>query len=123
MNKRMKPYRELDVEGAVAKIAELKRSLYDLRVKQAAGYLEKNSKLRDLRRDIARLETVRRQRAAGVAPAPKKAAAAPAEKPAAKRKAAPKAEGAEKAAPAKKAATKKAAPAKKTTARGAAAAK
>jgi ribosomal protein L29 len=119
VNKRMKPYRDLDADGAIAKIAELKRSLYDLRVKQAAGYLEKSSKLKDVRRDIARLETLRTVQAkAGVkpTPAPKKAAAAPAaEKPAAKRTAAKKTEAAPKAA--------KAPAAKKTKTKSAAAAK
>lgn len=82
MKKPMKAIAALEPTQYDGRLAELKRSLYDLRVKQAIGQLEKPSKLRDLRRDVARIETLRRRRALGqpvpAVPAPK--AAAPAKK-------------------------------------------
>jgi large subunit ribosomal protein L29 len=59
----MKPLAALDPAQYDTKIAELKRSLFDLRVKQAIHQLEKPSRLRDIRRDVARIETLKRKAA------------------------------------------------------------
>ena len=118
MNKAMKAIVELDPERYDSRTAELKRSLYDLRVKQSIGQLEKPSKLRDIRRDLARIATLKRQVQLG---RPAVAKPAPAPKPAAAKKPASK----PKPAPAEKVKAKKpasAAPAEeKKTSRGAAA--
>ncbi len=91
MKKAMKALTSLEPSQFDTKVSELKRSLYDLRVKKSIGQLEKPSKLRDLRRDIARIETMRRQKRAAapplvapktpVAPAAPKKKIAKAEKP------------------------------------------
>ena len=40
------------------KIAEIKTELFELRMKQATGSLEKPHKINSLRKDVARLKTV-----------------------------------------------------------------
>ena len=43
--------------------SDLKRELLDMRVQQAVGQLEKPLRLRGLRRDLARVRTIARERA------------------------------------------------------------
>lgn len=50
--------RKMSTEDINKKIVELKAELFDLRMKQATGNLEKSHKLDSLRKDIARLKTV-----------------------------------------------------------------
>ncbi|MCS6770422.1 MAG: 50S ribosomal protein L29 [Kiritimatiellae bacterium] len=45
------------------KLGDVRRELFNLRVQQSSGRLEKPSRLRDLRRDIARIQTVMREQA------------------------------------------------------------
>ena len=59
---KVKEIRELTTEKIVAKIKEDKEELFNLRFQQATGNLEKPSRIRDLRHDIARLKTVLRER-------------------------------------------------------------
>ena len=54
--------RELTTEQIVAKIKECKEELFNLRFQQATGNLEKPSRIRDLRHEVARLKTVLRER-------------------------------------------------------------
>ena len=49
-----------------AQLSELKREQFNLRVQQATGQLEKPSRRRQVRRDIARIKTI-----LGEKPAPK----------------------------------------------------
>lgn len=44
------------------KIVETKRTLFDLRLKQSTGNLEKSSTLKDLRKDVAKMKTILRER-------------------------------------------------------------
>lgn len=44
------------------KIVESKRNLFDLRLKQSTGNLEKPSQLRELRKDVAKMKTILRER-------------------------------------------------------------
>ena len=98
--------REMSVDELTAKGRELRKESLNLRIQQASGQLENTARLKDIRREVARIETLlserrlgltlRRKGAAGEAKAPKAAPAAPAEKAAKK-------------APAKKAAAKKSA--------------
>ncbi len=44
------------------KIVETKRTLFDLRLKQSTGNLEKPSTLKDLRKDVAKMKTILRER-------------------------------------------------------------
>ena len=59
---KVKEIRELTTEQIVAKVKENKEELFNLRFQQATGNLEKPSRIRDLRHDIARLKTVLRER-------------------------------------------------------------
>lgn len=54
--------RNLTTEEIVAKIKEAKEELFNLRFQQATGNLEKPSRIRDLRHQVARLKTVLRER-------------------------------------------------------------
>ncbi len=54
--------RELSEEELVAKADEIRGELFNLKVKHATGQLEDTARLAHLRRDVARLETVARER-------------------------------------------------------------
>jgi large subunit ribosomal protein L29 len=53
--------RELDVDELRRKQAELRDQLFKLRFQHELGQLENSAKLRNVRRDIARIETVIRE--------------------------------------------------------------
>ena len=59
---KIKEIRELSNEELNTKIAESKKELLDLRVKQATGALENPSKIHSLRKMVARMMTVLRER-------------------------------------------------------------
>ena len=50
--------RKMSAEDINKKIVELKTELFDLRMKQATGNLDKPHKINELRKTIARLKTV-----------------------------------------------------------------
>ncbi|NNL64992.1 MAG: 50S ribosomal protein L29 [Myxococcales bacterium] len=54
--------RELSDEELAAKAGELRGELFNLKVKHSTGQLEDTARLSHLRRDVARLETVIRER-------------------------------------------------------------
>ena len=60
----MKPseIRDLSLDELVAKSEELRGELFNSKVKKATGQLENTAQLRLLRRDIARVETVLREK-------------------------------------------------------------
>jgi large subunit ribosomal protein L29 len=55
--------RELTEAELRQKLQETQQELFNLRVQQTAGQLEKPSRLRDLRKDIARMHTLLAERA------------------------------------------------------------
>ena len=55
--------RDLTVEELRAKVREIRNEYFGARVRFATGQLENTAKLRLLRRDVARLETVLREKA------------------------------------------------------------
>jgi large subunit ribosomal protein L29 len=55
--------RELTEAELRQKLNDATQELFNLRVQQSSGQLEKPSRIRELRRDIARIETVMRQQA------------------------------------------------------------
>ena len=57
-----KDIRALSNEELNKKIAESKEELFNLRFQQATGNLEKPSRLRELRKQVARMKTVLRER-------------------------------------------------------------
>jgi large subunit ribosomal protein L29 len=54
--------RELTLEELAVKSRELRDDLFNAHVKRSTGQLENTAKLEQLRRDIARVETVLRER-------------------------------------------------------------
>ena len=59
---KVKEIRELTTEQIEAKIVEAKDEIFNLRLKQATGNLEKPSKIHELRKDVARMKTVLAER-------------------------------------------------------------
>ena len=57
-----KEIRELSNEQLTKKIAEYKEELFNLRMNQASGNLEKPSRIRELRKLVARMKTIMRER-------------------------------------------------------------
>ena len=57
-----KELRELSNEEMIKKIAEYKEELFNLRLSQATGNLEKPSRISELRKEIARMKTIIRER-------------------------------------------------------------
>ena len=57
-----KELRDLGPEELVKKEAELREDLFKLRMRAAVSQIENPSRIRQLRRDIARIHTVRRER-------------------------------------------------------------
>lgn len=54
--------RELTNEDIVKKIEECKEELFNLRFSQATGNLEKPSRINELRKTVARMKTVLKER-------------------------------------------------------------
>ena len=54
--------RKLSTEEINTKINESKEELFNLRMKQATGSLENPSRIRELRKTVARLKTILRER-------------------------------------------------------------
>jgi len=54
--------RELTLDELAVKSRELRGDLFNAHVKRSTGQLENTAKLEQLRRDIARVETVMRER-------------------------------------------------------------
>ena len=57
-----KEMRDLDLEELAAKTVELRNELFNARIRKETGQLENTAKLGLLRRDIARAETILRER-------------------------------------------------------------
>ena len=72
---------ELDTfedERLVTELKKAKEELFNLRFQSATGQLDTNGRLRAVKRDIARIYTVIRERELGIRATPAPAAAAPA---------------------------------------------
>ena len=54
--------RKLSSDEISAKVSETKKELLNLRIKNATGALDKPSKLKELRKDVARMLTVLKER-------------------------------------------------------------
>ena len=57
-----KEVRELSAEQLSAKLAELKKDLFNLRLQHATNQLDNPVKMAEVKRDIARIKTVLRER-------------------------------------------------------------
>ena len=62
---KVKEIRQLSTEEINTKLKETKEELFNLRFEQATGNLEKPSRIRDLRKEIARMKTIIRERELG----------------------------------------------------------
>ena len=65
--------RQLTDDQIVDELAKLKKEQFNLRFQRATGQLEDTSRVRLVRRDIARLSTIAAQKRAAPAAAPKSA--------------------------------------------------
>lgn len=63
-------YREFSTAELNNKLGALKQDLFNLRFKHAAGQLQNGNELAECRKDIARVQTVIRQRQLGMIPEP-----------------------------------------------------
>ena len=64
-----KEIRELTDAEAQSKLRDLRQELFNLRLQQQTARLERPSRIREVRRDMARIETVLRERQLQPAPA------------------------------------------------------
>jgi large subunit ribosomal protein L29 len=62
--------RELSDEELVSRLREAKAELFNLRVQAATGQLDNNRRLQLIRREIARIYTIMRERELGLSAAP-----------------------------------------------------
>ena len=62
--------REQSTEELVSKLREAKAELFNLRVQSATGQLDNHGRLQVIRRDIARIYTIMRERELGLSAAP-----------------------------------------------------
>ena len=59
---KVKEIRELTTEQIEAKINEFKEEIFNLRMQQATGNLEKPSRINELRKRVARMKTILAER-------------------------------------------------------------
>ena len=59
---KIKELRELSNKEIESKIIEAKKELFNLRMKQSTGTLEKPHKINELRKDVARMKTILKER-------------------------------------------------------------
>jgi large subunit ribosomal protein L29 len=67
--------REVSSEELVDRLREAKAELFNLRVQGATGQLDNNRRLQVVRREIARIYTIMRERELGLSAAPETVAA------------------------------------------------
>ncbi len=65
VNEVVKELRALSDEELNTRITEAKKELFDLRLKQSTGSLEKPSRIRELRKNVARMKTILKEREIG----------------------------------------------------------
>ena len=65
--------REQSDESLVEKLREAKAELFNLRVQSATGQLDNNRRLQVIRKEIARIYTIMRERELGLSAAPDEA--------------------------------------------------
>jgi large subunit ribosomal protein L29 len=69
-NVRAAELRELSDDDLVTRLREAKAELFNLRVQGATGQLDNNRRLQVIRREIARIYTIMRERELGLSIAP-----------------------------------------------------
>jgi len=69
-NKLSAPMRELEDDELATKLREAKEELFNLRFQSATGQLESHGRLRAVKKDIARIYTIMRERELGITAGP-----------------------------------------------------
>ena len=59
---KIKELRELSIDELAAKRSEMRHEMLNLRIQQQSGQLENPSRIKSLRRDVARIETILSER-------------------------------------------------------------
>ena len=59
---KIKDLRELSTKELEGKIIETKKELFSLRMKQSTGTLDKPSRIKELRKDVARMKTILKEK-------------------------------------------------------------
>lgn len=59
---KIKELRELSIDELAAKRSEMRHEMLNLRIQQQSGQLENPSRIKSLRRDVARIETILTER-------------------------------------------------------------
>jgi len=72
--------RAMTVDQLDDEVLKLKKEQFNLRFQRATGQLENTSRVRQVRRDVARMMTIAKQKRAGAAPKAKVSAKAPTER-------------------------------------------
>ncbi|MGE0795859.1 MAG: 50S ribosomal protein L29 [Acidimicrobiia bacterium] len=62
MSKKAAPFRELGDRELVERLAEAKVELFNLRFQNATGQLDSTARIGEVRKDVARLNTLLRER-------------------------------------------------------------
>jgi large subunit ribosomal protein L29 len=62
MNKKTTSFRELGDRELIERLAEAKVELFNLRFQNATGQLERTARIPEVRKDVARLNTLLRER-------------------------------------------------------------
>jgi len=55
--------REMDIDALQAKVKELDDQLFRMRIQKSMGQLEAPGKMRNVRRDLARVQTILKEKA------------------------------------------------------------
>jgi large subunit ribosomal protein L29 len=63
-------FRDLTTDDLTARLKEAKAELFNLRVQSATGQLDNNRRLQIVRKDIARIYTIMRERELGLSAEP-----------------------------------------------------
>src|SRR6201991_2347449 len=77
--------RAMTVDQLDDEVLKLKKEQFNLRFQRATGQLENTARVREVRRDVARMMTIAKQKRSGEAPKAKAAAAATTERATVKR--------------------------------------
>ena len=70
VNKAAQALRDMNDDELLGKLREAKEELFNLRFQAATGQLESHGRLRSVKKDIARIYTVVRERELGIRTAP-----------------------------------------------------
>lgn len=81
--------RAMTVDQLDDEVLKLKKEQFNLRFQRATGQLENTSRVREVRRDVARMMTIAKQKRSGAAPKAKASAPAKTERGTVKRTAKP----------------------------------